>query len=251
LKAKPKPESDGRSSLATLGSIKPPERMDTGSPEFNKVLGGGLVQGSVVVVTGPPGQGKSTILLQTANTIAQGKKTVLYTSGEQSRDDIGFLAARLNCLNPNVDVLGNEGDIYKIVEEAEGKKPALLVVDSVNTAFMDDVEADVNSARQIEAVTNYLTSFAKTAGITILLVCHVKKDGEMSGPKVMEHLVDAVMFFDPYFGEDGDDEDDAKYRQLSSGKNRYGASGVRATVEMTEGGIRSPQKVTSKYLVLE
>jgi DNA repair protein RadA/Sms len=243
-------DEDTRMSLASFASSAPPKRMTTGFPEFDRVLGGGLVPSAAVLITGPPGQGKSSILIKSADTIAKnGEKRVLYTSGEQNRDDIGILASRLEALNPNVDVMGNEGDIYKIVAEAQQKKPAMLVIDSIQTAYMDDVKGDVGSAEQIKAVTNYITSYAKTEKVALLIVGHVNKDGEMAGPKVMEHLVDSVIFLEPYeaYDEDGNlDDGCANLRVLSSGKNRYGPSGVKELLEMTEKGLMSLSRPSPK-----
>jgi DNA repair protein RadA/Sms len=245
----------GKQTLANLANMAPPEKISTSIKEFDKVLGGGLVPGNAVLLTGPPGTGKTTILLQTANAVATEKRPVLYTAGEQSVDDIAGLAYRLGMVNPHVDVMGNEGDIYKIIAEAEQKKPGLLVIDSINTAFMDDVEADVNSARQLEAVSNYVTSFGKSEKVACLIVLHVNKDGSMAGPRVVEHLVDSVMFFDPFAPEDDEDlemfthEEVARLRVLSSGKNRNGPSGLREMVEMTEKGLRTPSKKKSALIL--
>lgn len=249
-------EDKGRSSLANLAIQAPPERISSGVPEFDKVLGGGLVPGATIVITGPPGTGKSTLLLQTANAVAREDRRVLYTSGEQTREDFAMMASRFGTANAHVDVLGNQGDIYEIVRECESRKPSLLIVDSVNTAFVDDLESDVNSRRQIEAVANYLTSFGKSEKVAILLVVHVGKDGDMTGPRTLEHLVDAVIYFDPF--DAPPDEDDLyteeELMQLrvltSSSKNRFGPSGTRAIVEMTQSGLITPSKRKSKLLVL-
>lgn len=246
-------DEKARTSLASL-AVKDPERLSTGIPELDRVLGGGIVKGSPVLVTGDPGNGKSTILLQASNHIASAKRPVLYTAGEQSREDIGIFAKRLSALNEHVDVMGLEGDVYKIVAAAEEKKPALLVVDSINTAFMDDIDADVNTPRQIAAAGNYLTSFAKQAKIAMFIICQVTKDGDLAGPKNLEHLVDAIVYFDNYLtdddSEDADDEELARLRVLSIGKNRFGPPGVRAMLEMTEGGLKTPSKRKSKLLTL-
>lgn len=243
-------DEKSRTSLGSM-NVEDPKRITTGIPEFDKVLGGGIVPGAPVLVTGDPGNGKSTLLLQVANHVARGKRTVLWASGEQSRTDVGMYAKRLNALNENIDVMGNEGDVYKIVAAAEEKRPAVLVIDSINTAFMDDIDADVNTPRQIAAAGNYLTSFAKTEKIAMLIVCQVTKDGDLAGPKNLEHLVDAIVYFDNYEGDEDDDEEAiAAMRVMSIGKNRFGPPGLKAILEMTGEGLKTPSKKKSKYLTL-
>jgi DNA repair protein RadA/Sms len=245
-------EEEDRLSLARITAIAPPARIETGCPEFDKVLGGGLVPSSAILLTGPPGQGKSSLLLRVADTVAKGKKRVLYTSGEQNAEDIGMLAQRLGCLNPNVDVMGNEGDVYNIISEAQQKKPAMLVIDSIQTAYLEDVNGDVGSAEQVAAVTKYLTSYGKTEKVALLIVGHVNKDGNMAGPKVMEHLVDTVIFLNPFVEDITEaDEQTANLRVLSSGKNRWGASGVREFIQMTEKGIQSLDEKVREFLKTE
>lgn len=250
------PDDRARTSLATLANLKPPERLLTGCKEFDFILGGGLVPGSTYVLTGPPGMGKTTVLLQTANAIATEKKGVLYTSGEQSREDLGFFASRMGTLNPFVEVMGNEGSAYKITSEAERKKPSLLIVDSAQTAFIEDVNGDVGSTEQLKAVINWLTSFGKVEKVTVIVIMHVTKDNQLSGPRVVEHLVDAIVFleeydFDEEDEEDGEPENASAMRQLSIGKNRFGPPGLTAVVEMTEKGLQTPARAMSKRLILK
>lgn len=252
-----RPEDDrSRTSLANLAMAKPPDRISTGIKEFDYVLGGGLVVGSTIVLTGPPGMGKTTVLIQAANAIATPKKTVLYTSGEQNKQDIGIFASRLGTLNSQIDVLGNEGNAYHITSEAERRKPSLLIVDSVQTAFIEDVGGDVGSAQQIKAVTNWLTSFGKVENVIVILVSHVTKDLEVAGPKSFEHLVDGLAFLEPYeLTEDSDlDGVDETYlvslRQFAIGKNRFGPPGLISVVEMTEKGLQTPSRPISKKLIV-
>jgi DNA repair protein RadA/Sms len=245
-------DEKARTSLASL-SVKDPERLATGIPEFDRVLGGGVVKGSPVLLSGDPGNGKTTLLIQVASFIASAKRSVLFTAGEMSREDVGFFAKRTNSMSEYVDVMGNEGDVYKIVAAAEEKKPALLIVDSINTAFMDTIDADVNTPRQIAAAGNYLTSFAKQAKIAMFIVCQMTKDGDLAGPKNLEHLVDAIVYFDNLPAGDDEDEDDeelAAMRVLSIGKNRFGPPGIKALLEMTEQGLKTPSKRKSKLLTL-
>lgn len=249
LRSGHEPEDRSKMTLAALAS-KPIERISTGIPEFDHVLNGGLVRGSTTLLTGAPGTGKSTLLIQTSDGVAKGKRSVLYTSGEQSAHDIGELGGRLGASNVEIDVLGNEGDIYKIIGHAEKKKPTVLVVDSVNTAFVDDIDSDVNSSRQIEACGNYLVSYGKTEGVALIVVCHQTKGGEMAGPRALEHLVDTVIYFDPVDPDEGDDEEEvASLRVLVSGKNRHGPTGRRSVLEMTEQGLRTPSRRKSSLIV--
>jgi DNA repair protein RadA/Sms len=245
-------EDRSRISLAAL-SVEEPKRIETGMPELDKVLGGGIVPGAPILLSGDPGAGKTTLLLQAVNYIARGKRSnILWASGEMSRTDIGMFAKRLDALNEHVDVLGNEGDVFKIVAAAEEKKPTVMVIDSINTAFMEDIEADVNTPRQIAAAGNYLTSFAKSEKVAMLIICQVTKEGDLAGPKNLEHLVDAIVYLDEYVHE-GDpeyDEEAANLRVLSIGKNRFGPPGIKAMLELTKEGLKTPSKKKSKYLTL-
>lgn len=206
----------------------------------------------------------TTVLLQASQTIAEStKKPVLYTSGEQNADDVGIFAARLQIKSENIHIRGNEGDVYKITSEAERLKPALIVCDSIQTAFISDVGGDVGSAEQIKAVTNWLTSFGKVEKCSVIIVCHVTKDGSMAGPRVMEHLVDAICYLEPYGGlddEDEDDEDDeyeerdqeflGSLREFSIGKNRFGPPALRTVVQMTSRGIHTPERPVGDKIIL-
>lgn len=192
----------------------------------------------------------STLLLATANAIAQGKRSCMYASGEQSASDVGLIAKRLNALNDRCTILGNEGDIYKIVSEAERRKPTLLIVDSVQTAFISDIGGDVGSPEQIKGVINWVQSFCKVEKVASIIVAHVTKDGQLSGPKALQHLCDTVAYLDFYEPSEEDFEDDeyiddnyvANLRELSVGKNRYGPSGVREILEMTSEGMKPPSR---------
>lgn len=178
---------------------------------------------------------------------------MLYASGEQTAQDIGMIAARLNALNPNVEVLGNEGNIYKIVSAAEDQKPILLVIDSAQTAQLDDVDADIGSAEQVRSVTNYITSFCKTEGVCGIIIFHETKSGDIAGPQAAQHLVDTVIRFVPGYTYDDDgnvDPETKDVRELISGKNRNGASGVEERLEMTAEGLKPLSRKKSKIFLI-
>lgn len=242
-------ESSGnRSTLASAADYKPPPRISTGLAEFDRVMGGGIVPGSSTIATGAPGIGKSTLLLQTADAVATGSRRVLYASGEESKDDVFRLAGRLGLRSERVDVVGNEGDAYTITDAVDPKVHALLILDSLQTACLPDCDADEGSAEQCRAVTNYLTAWCKRTNVAAIIVSHVNKDGDLAGPRAVEHLVDNVIYFDAYVDEDGQSD---KLRVLSSSsKMRHGESGVEALLEMTSAGLHAPSKLKSKKLEL-
>lgn len=225
-------EKERASTLAAADGYVPPRRIATGIGEVDRVLGGGLVPGSTIVLTGPPGIGKSTLLLQAADGVARENRKVLFASGEQTADDVLSLAARLGIRNAHVEVLGLDGDVYKITHAVERHHAGLLIIDSLQTAALDDVDADEGSAEQCRAVANYLTAWSKRTGIAALVVSHINKDHELAGPKAIEHLVDGVVYFDM------PDADDLDLRLLISGaKMRNGPSNVEAFLRMTERGL--------------
>jgi len=237
-------ERDDRSkSLAAALTAKPTEYISTGVPEFDRVLGGGLVLGSSVLLGGPRGSGKSSLLLHTVDSFAMAERKALYVSGEQNRDDILGMAARLGVYNENVEVMGNECDVYKITERAEDYKPKLLIVDSIQVMYMEDTKADVGTAAQVEAVAQWLTSFAKTTKTAVIIVCHINSEGDFAGGQRLQHLVDTLIFISP-FDSEGDPEMEEvpgieNVRELVvAGKNRYGADNTRAALEMTAQGLK-------------
>ena len=201
------------------------QRRPTGIVELDRVLGGGVVPGMVVLLGGEPGIGKSTLLLQWAAT-AEG--TVLYASGEESERQIKLRAQRLGAEYPGIHLLA-ETDVRRILEEAERMKPGLLLVDSIQTLFDPDFESSAGSVSQVRGCAALLTRWAKTTGTPLVLVGHVTKDGSLAGPKVLEHLVDTVLAFE------GDRHH--HHRLLRALKNRFGAAFELGVFAMTERGL--------------
>ncbi len=200
-------------------------RVPTGIAELDRVLGGGVVPGMVVLLGGEPGIGKSTLLLQWAATT---DGTVLYASGEESERQIKLRAQRLGAENPGIHLLA-ETDVRRILEEAERMKPGLLLVDSIQTLFDPDFESSAGSVSQVRGCAALLTRWAKTTGTPLVLVGHVTKDGSLAGPKVLEHLVDTVLAFE------GDRHH--HHRLLRALKNRFGAAFELGVFAMTEKGL--------------
>lgn len=232
-----------RTTLATLGNIELKPRISTGLLEIDEVVGKppGLVEGSTYIISGPPGGGKTTLLLTIANHVATARKPVLYTSGEQKAEDVAVIAQRLGAANPHVEVMGMQGDMYEVGDAVEKVKPSILIVDSLQTAFMDDCKADEGSAEQCKAVANYLTALGKRENAVILLICHINKAGDAAGPLAAQHLCDTVLELDPCPVVDEDDtldEETKDWKMLSTGKNRNGESGASMVFELTGRGIK-------------
>ncbi len=201
------------------------QRAPTGLAELDRVLGGGVVPGMVVLLGGEPGIGKSTLLLQWA---ACAPGSVLYASGEESERQIKLRAQRLGAESPGIHLLA-ETDVRRIIEEAERMKPGLLLVDSIQTLFDPDFESSAGSVSQVRGCAALLTRWAKTTGTPLVLVGHVTKDGGLAGPKVLEHLVDTVLAFE------GDRHH--HHRLLRALKNRFGAAFELGVFAMTERGL--------------
>ena len=171
------------------------ERLDLGMSEVNRVLGGGLVLGSIVLLAGDPGIGKSTLLLQVANYVAQRVEKVLYISGEESVEQIKMRAARLNLQAANL-LLWSETDLDLLEQEIEALKPSLVIVDSIQTVFCRELTSSLGSIGQIKEATSRLGALVKGLNIPLLIVGHVTKEGSIAGPRVLEHMVDTVLYFE-------------------------------------------------------
>lgn len=202
-------------------------RYDTGISELNRVLGGGLVKGSLVLIGGDPGIGKSTILLQACKFLSQ-EKTVLYVSGEESASQIKLRAARLGVASKNLFVLC-ETDAEYIAELIRTDKPDVVIIDSIQTMSITDIASSTGSVTQVRECTNLFMRTAKTLAIPIFIVGHVNKDGNIAGPKVLEHIVDTVLYFE------GDRN--MAYRILRAVKNRFGSTNEIGVFSMNDTGL--------------
>lgn len=203
------------------------ERYHTGMSELDRVLGGGIVKGSLVLFSGEPGIGKSTILLQICQHLGQTLK-ILYVSGEESGRQIKLRADRLGVDSENLYIL-TETDIQAVVEQIRELKPDLAMIDSIQTMNFTDLNSSPGSVTQVRECTNCIMRAAKSLEIPILIVGHVNKDGAIAGPKVLEHIVDAVLYFE------GDRQ--MSYRLLRAIKNRYGSTNEIGVFEMGEDGL--------------
>ena len=203
-------------------------RTETGIPELDRVLGGGLVAGSLVLLGGEPGIGKSTLLLQVADALGRGGADVLYACGEESPQQIGLRARRLGATSARV-ALVPELDVAALEETVRRRKPAVLVVDSIQTTFDPELAGAAGSVGQVRACTARLLRVAKDLNVTTLIVGHVTKDGSIAGPRVLEHMVDAVLYFEG-------DRDHA-FRIVRAVKNRFGSASEIGIFEMGERGL--------------
>jgi DNA repair protein RadA/Sms len=223
---------------AELGEEPPVERLATGFAELDRALGGGLVPGSAVLVGGEPGIGKSTLLLQAADRLAA-TVPVLYATAEESLAQLGRRARRLGAVSPNLRLVA-ESALERIVAAATHEGPRVLIVDSVQTVRDRSLGAAAGSVVQVRRVADALVEAARAAGRATLLVGHVTKDGAFAGPKTLEHLVDAVLYFE------GDDR--AAQRVVRCVKNRFGAVDELGVFEMTSAGLVDALDVSARLV---
>ena len=209
-------------------SIDEQDRMSTGFGELDRVLGSGIVIGSLVLVGGDPGIGKSTILLQVCRNLAKEGKKVLYISGEESLKQIKLRANRIGEVTGDLRFLceNNLGDIREVME---AEKPEVVVIDSIQTMYMEEITSAPGSVSQVRECTNVLMQLAKGMGIAVFIVGHVTKEGVVAGPRVLEHMVDTVLYFEG--------ERTASYRILRAVKNRFGSTNEIGVFEMQEEGL--------------
>ncbi len=208
-------------------SLDAKQRFKTGISELDNVLGGGIVKGSAVFLSGDPGIGKSTILLQIANKLPN-LKEILYVSGEESASQIKIRAERLGVSGKNLVVVC-EDDVLKICDYISAKKPDMVMIDSIQTMRIDELSSSAGSVVQVRESTNLLLRTCKVNEIPLFVVGHVNKGGEIAGPKVLEHIVDTVLYFEG--------ERNQSYRILRAVKNRFGSTNEIGVFEMSENGL--------------
>lgn len=209
-------------------SVQEEERYGTGMNELDRVLGGGIVRGSLILIGGDPGIGKSTLLLQICNHLGKEGKRVLYISGEESARQIKMRANRLRVSAEGIFLL-SETNLDLIMNHVEDVQPDFLVVDSIQTIFRPQMASAPGSVSQVREATAVLMGLAKTTGVAVFIVGHVTKEGAIAGPRVLEHMVDTVLYFEG--------ERHYTYRILRSVKNRFGSTNEIGLFEMREGGL--------------
>jgi len=226
--------------LSTLSSAEaPPPRRSSGIAEFDRVLGGGLVPGSAILVGGDPGIGKSTLLLQAAASFAAQGAPTIYVSGEEAPAQIRMRADRLGLADAPVR-LAAETNLRDILTTLDAERPALVVIDSIQTIWADHVDSAPGSVSQVRSCAHELVSFAKRRDVSVILVGHVTKEGQIAGPRVVEHMVDTVLYFE---GERGH-----QFRILRAVKNRYGPADEIGVFEMTGQGLAEVANPSALFL---
>ncbi|NCO86824.1 MAG: DNA repair protein RadA [Rhodobacterales bacterium] len=216
-----------------------PARTVSGVEELDRVLGGGLVAASALLVGGDPGIGKSTLLLQAAARFARGGLRVVYVTGEESTAQVQMRAQRLGLTQSPVR-LASETNLRNILTTLDAEKPDLVIIDSIQTMWADHVEAAPGSVSQVRAAAHELTVFAKSRGVAVILVGHVTKEGTLAGPRVVEHMVDTVLYFE---GERGH-----QFRILRAVKNRFGPADEIGVFEMTGKGLAEVRNPSALFL---
>ena len=219
-------------------SLTDEERFVTGISELDRVLGGGIVKGSVVLLSGDPGIGKSTILLQICNALQKEYK-ILYVSGEESAMQIKMRAGRLGVESDSVSIM-TETDVMAICEYINTSKPDLVMIDTIQTMQISELSSSPGSIVQVRESTSMLLKTGKTLGIPVFIVGHVNKGGDIAGPKVMEHIVDTVLYFEG--------ERNQSYRILRGIKNRFGSTNEIGVFEMTDIGLKEVENPSAMLL---
>jgi DNA repair protein RadA/Sms len=230
----------GRPAVQTLDEVSVAEepRVATGMGELDRVLGGGLVDGSVVLIGGDPGVGKSTLLLQTLASLSAGCQA-LYVSGEESPRQVTLRARRLGLSAPGLQLLP-ETCVERVLDAARTVSPRVMVVDSIQTAYTEILQSAPGSVAQVRESAAQLVRFAKQTGTVVFLVGHVTKEGMLAGPRVLEHMVDTVLYFE---GDQG-----SRYRVIRAAKNRFGAVNELGVFGMTESGLREVSNPSAIFL---
>ena len=232
-----------RGSAITLTDLQteesPPPRTHSGIDELDRVLGGGLVPASALLVGGDPGIGKSTLLLQAAAEFARAGVKTIYVSGEEATAQVRMRAKRLGLSDAPVQ-LASETNLRNILTTLEAEKPGLAIIDSIQTMWSDTVDSAPGSVSQVRSAAHELTTFAKRKGVSVILVGHVTKDGQIAGPRVVEHMVDTVLYFE---GERGH-----QFRILRAVKNRFGPADEIGVFEMTGRGLEQVTNPSALFL---
>ena len=232
---------DAESRLTPLNSIAPQGelRIGMGISEFNRVLGGGLVPGELVLIGGDPGIGKSTLILQAAGQLANNGAEVVYVSGEESVQQIKLRADRLDIDSANVQLMA-ETDLDTILGVADDVRPGLLVIDSIQTVMIDELGSAAGSVSQVRESTGRIMQWAKSTNVPVFIVGHVTKDGAIAGPRVLEHMVDAVLYLEG--------ERFHQYRILRAVKNRFGSTDEVGVFEMASSGLQEVRNPSEAFL---
>lgn len=214
-------------------------RFLSGFKEVDRVLGGGLVRGAFILLGGDPGIGKSTLMLQLASRLATASRKVLYVSGEESPEQVSMRAKRLKCQGESLQILPSTS-VETILSVLQEHKPEIVIVDSIQTIHSDELESSPGSVAQIRESTSMMLHFAKTTGTIFFLIGHVTKDGAIAGPRMLEHMVDTVLYFE---GDPG-----YEYRIVRAVKNRFGPSGEIAVFSMSDGGLSEVRNASEFFL---
>ncbi|MGE5627754.1 MAG: DNA repair protein RadA [Solirubrobacterales bacterium] len=215
------------------------ERLDTGIAELNRVLGGGIVKGALTLISGAPGIGKSTLLLQTANNIAKKYGRVLYISGEESEEQIKMRGDRLQALSPELYII-SETDVLNVGVHIQNLKPVFVIADSIQTLYKPSISSAPGSVSQVRECSNELMRIAKSGSIPFFIVAHVTKQGELAGPRVLEHMVDTVLSFEG--------ERTEEFRILRTIKNRFGTTSEIGVFEMRNSGLEEVSNPSEVFL---
>jgi DNA repair protein RadA/Sms len=225
-------------SISTINekSINKAYKLKTNIKEFDRVLGGGLISGSIVLIAGDPGIGKSTLVLQAASNL---EEKVIYVTGEESLEQISLRSSRLKIKNENLFILP-ETNLNQILEILEEEKPSVVVIDSIQTIYRDELESSPGTIGQIRECTSSLMDFAKKNNVAVIIIGHITKDGLIAGPKALEHIVDTVIQFSG--------EKNYSFRILRAIKNRFGSTNEIGIFEMHEDGLKEVENPSQVFL---
>jgi DNA repair protein RadA/Sms len=225
-------------SISTINekSINKAYKLKTNIKEFDRVLGGGLISGSIVLIAGDPGIGKSTLVLQAVSNL---KEKVIYVTGEESLEQISLRSSRLKIKNENLFILP-ETNLNQILEILEEEKPSVVVIDSIQTIYRDELESSPGTIGQIRECTSSLMDFAKKNNVAVIIIGHITKDGLIAGPKALEHIVDTVIQFSG--------EKNYSFRILRAIKNRFGSTNEIGIFEMHEDGLKEVENPSQVFL---